>query len=310
MTKPRALAPGDLVGLVAPASPCQDPERLAASVAALEGLGFRVLVGQSCRESRGYLAGPDQARARDIEAFFADPSVSAIVCLKGGYGSPRILDLVDWGIAAAHPKILLGYSDVTALHLALGRVGLVGIHAPMPSSDMLPSLDPFSRASWLRAVTSRLPLGLLEPPPGQAAPVALAGGRASGPLVGGNLSLVAALMGTPWELDTRGAILFLEDVGEQPYRLDRMLSQLRLAGKFRDCAGIVLGGFTRCEPAKDKPSLSLREVFEDILLPAGRPCIMGFAAGHCIPSHSLPLGVEAELDADSGRLAITEAALT
>lgn len=311
MTRPRALVHGDTLGVLAPAGPSQSPERLAAAVAALAELGFEARLAPSCRASRGYLAGTDRGRAQDLEDLFSDPGVAGIVCLKGGYGSPRILDLVDWGLVAAHPKLLVGYSDITALHLAMAKTcKLVGIHGPMPSSDMVPQLDAFSRASWLRATTSTAALGLLEPPPGCPGPETLVGGRARGPLVGGNLSLVAALMGTPWELDTRDKILFLEDVGEEPYRVDRMLTQLRLAGKFRDCAGIVLGGFTRCEPPKDKPSLSLREVFEDILLPVGRPCILGFAAGHCVPSHSLVLGVMAELDADSGSLSFLEAALT
>lgn len=311
MIRPRAFVPGDTLGVLAPAGPSLGPERLAAAVAALGRLGFEARLAPSCRASRGYLAGTDRGRARDMEDLFADPAVAGIVCLKGGYGSPRLLDLVDWGLVAAHPKLLVGYSDVTALHLALARTcGLVGVHGPMPSSDMVPELDAFSRASWLRAVSSREALGTLEPPPGWPGPETLVGGRARAPLVGGNLSLVAALMGTPWELDTRNRILFLEDVGEEPYRIDRMLTQLRLAGKFRDCAGIVLGGFTRCEPPRDRPSLSLREVFEDILLPAGRPCIIGLAAGHCVPSHSLPLGVMAELDADSGSLSFLEPALT
>lgn len=306
---PKALRPGDLVGLVAPAGSTKDAQAAAAKgQAALEKLGFRVGVGASVLSARyGYLAAPDELRASDINAFFADPEVDGIVCLKGGYGTPRILDRLDYGAVAANPKLLIGYSDITGLHLAFDRyAGYPTVHGPMALS-MASGWDGYSRDSWLRAVTSDRPLGELPHPDG-AAVEGLVGGKARGRLIGGNLSLVAALCGTPYELRPEGAIVFLEDVGEEPYRVDRMLNQLRLAGVFDRCEAVALGGWTDCDPEDPDRSLSLREVFMDQLAASGKPLLAGLAAGHCSPTMSLPFGVMAELDADAGRLVILEAA--
>jgi muramoyltetrapeptide carboxypeptidase len=292
--KPKALAAGSTVGLVAPAGPAKDSQRVDQSVAFLESLGFKVKEGASCRASYGYLAGKDEFRASDLNDFFADREVEGIVCLKGGYGTSRILDALDYGAIARNPKALVGYSDITGLHLAIARMcSLATFHGPMPSSDMVPELDEFSRISWMKALTSATPLGRLE-----------------NPGVGGNLSLVAALMGTPYEIDTKGRILFLEDVDEAPYRVDRMLTQLRLAGKFDDCVGVVLGDWKNCCPPEGKKSLTLMEVFQDIIAPTGKPAVYGFRAGHCSPTITFPLGIEAVLDADDLSIEMIEAAMS
>jgi len=306
--KPKALTPGDTLGLIAPSGCVQDADRVDQAAACLSGLGFRVKIAPGCRASWGYLAGKDGVRAADLNAFFADPEVDGIVCLKGGYGTPRILDAVDYRSAARHPKVLVGYSDITGLHLALARkCGLVTFHGPMPGSDMLPEFDALSRAGWLSALMATDPLGPLANP-GADRLETLVGGTARGPLAGGNLSLVAATMGTPYEIEARGRILFLEDVDEAPYRVDRMLTQLRLAGKFRQCAGILLGDWKDCAPGEGRPSLTLRQVFEEVLAPCGKPVSCGFRAGHCRPAATFPFGVEAVLDADAGTLEFTEAA--
>ncbi|PKL25112.1 MAG: LD-carboxypeptidase [Spirochaetae bacterium HGW-Spirochaetae-3] len=307
-TLPRALKRGDAIGMIGPSGSSKDPGMADKGAAALAALGFEVVVGESCRGKYGYLAAPDELRAADLGAFFADDAIDGIVCMKGGYGAPRILDMIDYALIARHPKVFAGYSDITGLHLALRRyAGFPTFHAPMAVS-MVGGFDGFSAASWAAALTTPGPLGLLAPPPGPA-PTALAGGKARGPLVGGNLSLVAALTGTPYALEPDGAILFLEDVDEEPYRVDRMLTQLRLAGVFERCAGIVLGHWTRCEPRDPDRSLTLERVFADVILPAGKPVLAGFAAGHSTPTHSFPLGVEAALDADAGTLEIVGASL-
>jgi muramoyltetrapeptide carboxypeptidase len=308
--KPRALTAGDTVGLVAPSGCVGDPDRVERSAARLEEMGFRVKTAPGCRSSWGYLAGKDEERARDLNALFADPEVAGIVCLKGGYGTPRILDAVDYPSIARHPKALVGYSDITGLHLALGgKCGLVTFHGPMPSSDMLPEFHERSRSSWLAALTATRPLGILAGAGVREGRLErLVGGTARGPIVGGNLSLVAATMGTPYEIDTSERILFLEDVDEAPYRVDRMLTQLRLAGKLDRCAGILLGDWKDCEPKEGKPSLTLLQVFEEVLAPAGKPVAFGFRAGHCTPALTFPLGVQAVLDADTGTLEIVETA--
>lgn len=309
MLKPRALRAGDRIGLLAASGSVSDPTSVNRAVRILEGLGFSVRVAPGCAESHGYLAGSDAGRVADLHESFSDDSISGIVCLKGGYGAPRILDRIDYRLVAGHPKVFVGYSDVTALHLAFNRLaGLVTFHGPMGLSDDLLESEPFSTGSWLATLGSAKPLGILEPPPGSPRPLTLVGGRARGPVTGGNLSLVAATMGTAYEIDTRGKLLFLEDVDERPYRVDRMLTQLRLAGKFSDCAGIILGDWKDCGPEEGRVSLSLEEIFREVVAPAGKPAIVGFRAGHCSPQHSFPLGVEALLDADEGRLEFLEAA--
>jgi len=308
--KPRALARGDLVGLVAPSGSVRDDAQVDSAIAMLQRFGFRVREGNTCRSRYGYLAGSDEARAADINAFFADTAIAGIVCMKGGYGTPRILDRLDYDAITANPKIFVGYSDITGIHLALNRLGMVTFHGPMGISDVLLEDDQYSTTSWLAALTSTVALGRLANPVDMPSPRTLVPGRASGELTGGNLSLVTALAGTPYALDARGKILFLEDIDERPYRVDRMLTQLRLAGVFEDCAGVILGNWNNCVPEEGKASLSLEEVFIDVIAPAGKPLVMGFQAGHCSPTSSMPFGVQAVLDADASMpgLDIVEAA--
>ncbi|HWQ10743.1 MAG TPA: LD-carboxypeptidase, partial [Holophaga sp.] len=249
--------------------------------------------------------------ARDTNAFFEDPDIQGIICLRGGYGTPRILDALDYGMIARHPKVFVGYSDITGLHLAFQRhCNLATFHGPMGTSDALLADEPSTTSSWLAALTSAAPLGRIDNPAGVAPARTLFGGKASGPLTGGNLTLVAATMGTPYEIDARGKLLFLEDVDERPFRVDRMLTQLRLAGVFDACAGILLGDWADCTPEEGKPSLDLEEIFRDILGPCGKPVVMGFQAGHCSPTLTLPFGVSAVLDADAATLELTEGACT
>lgn len=317
-TLPKALKPGDTIGMIGPSGSFKDQSMVERSAAAIAAQGFKVVVGESCRRKYGYLASPDELRASDIGRFFADPAIDGIVCMKGGYGTPRILNLVDYKVVAANPKVFAGYSDITGLHLAFQHfAGFPTFHAPMGIS-MDGGFDEFSAASWRAALMTAAPLGKLLPPlagrdssgqAGAVAPKTLVGGKARGPLIGGNLSLVAALTGTPYALVPDGAIIFLEDIDEEPYRIDRMLTQLRLAGVFERCTGVVLGHWTRCEPKDPERSLSLEQVFADVIVPAGKPAITGFAAGHSVPTHSFPMGVEAVLDADAGTLDIVEAAL-
>lgn len=229
--KPRRLHRGDWVSLVAPSGSTTGPDRVAASIAALENLGFRVKASPHLADSYGYLARADATRARELELAFLDPETKAVICLKGGYGTPRILDLIDYALIAAHPKVFLGYSDITALHAALLRfAGLVVFHGPMPSSDMVRGFDPDSRDSLESALFGYPPAfsGVSSQPadpapfrfrnPGNRPFRCVAGGVAEGELAGGNLSLVASLMGTPWEPDVEGKILLLEDIDEAPYK--------------------------------------------------------------------------------------------
>lgn len=315
--KPRALRPGDCVGIVAPSGSTTDDRALDKAVATIEALGFRVTAGPSARGAvdrrYGYLATTDEERAADIHRFFADPGISAVLCFRGGYGAPRILDRLDYDLIARHPKLFIGYSDITGLHLALARhAGFPTIHGPMASG--FERLDAASRTRWLHVVTTggagpvRFGSGADEPP-GVEPPRWLTRGSAEGTLTGGNLALVSALVGTRYALDPVDRIVFLEDVGEEPYRVDRMLNQLRLAGYFSSCRGVVLGTWERCTASEPERSLRLEEVFADQIGPSGKPALMGVAAGHGTPALTFPLGVRARIGASHAAFEILEPAV-
>lgn len=309
MKKPAALKKGDTIGLIATSSHIGNVEKVKKSENALNELGFNVVVGESCYLQYGYLAGPDEIRANDVNRMFKDKSIDGVFCIRGGYGTSRILDRLDYDMIKHNPKVFIGYSDITAIHMALNQIcKLVTFHGPMVSTDMIPEFESFSRESFLRAVTLNEPLELMNNPNKEEIK-SLVEGCASGAIVGGNLSLVAATMGTKYEIDTKDKLLFLEDIDEEPYRVDRMLSQLRLAGKLDDCRGIILGDFNNCTPKNYNPSLSLMEVFEDIIVPAGKPVIYNFKSGHCSPMITIPFGVKAILNADECSLTFVEEAV-
>ncbi|MDF2675419.1 MAG: peptidase LD-carboxypeptidase [Clostridiales bacterium] len=309
MKKPAALRSGDTIGLIGTSSHIGNVEKVKKCEEVLNELGFNVVVGESCYGQYGYLSGPDELRASDVNRMFEDRQIDGIFCIRGGYGTSRILDKLDYEMIKHNPKVFAGYSDITSVHIALNQIcKLVTFHGPMPSTDMIPEFDSFSRRSFLRAVTSTESLGVLNNPPNEEIK-SLVTGCASGVIVGGNLSLVAATMGTKFEIDTKDKLLFLEDIDEEPYRVDRMLSQLRLGGKLDECSGIILGDWNNCTPKNYNPSLSLIQVFEDIIVPAGKPTIYNFKAGHCSPKITVPFGVKAVLNANECSLALKERGL-
>lgn len=301
MIPPKPLFPDARVALVC-ASSCVPAERLAPAVEAVRALGLIPAVHESCTARHGYFAGSDRLRAEDLMRAFLDDKIDGILCIRGGYGAHRLLPLLDFPAIAAHPKYFSGYSDVTSLHTALNQAGVVTYHTIMPSTEYCEPQDGYTMDYLRRALFGRLP-GRIAMPPGIAAET-LVPGAVSGPLCGGNLSLVTASLGTPWELDTRGKILFLEDVNEMVYRVDSMLTTLRNAGKFQDCAGVVLGYFTDCNPEDPAASLTLREVFDELIVPAGKPAILNFPCGHQRPCCALPMGGMARLDADAAALTL------
>lgn len=292
----RALREGDLVGVVAPAGP-GEAESTARVEPLLRSFGLRTRLYPSCHARAGFLAGSDDLRLKDLHAAFADPAVAAVLCLRGGYGSGRLLDRIDAGLLRQHDKPFVGYSDITALHALRVRQGLVGLHAPMPGSDLVKperagdaqALFGCLRGGWRAGTTLA---------PELAAGGLCSAGVAEGRLMGGNLSLVAALVGTAFAWPPAGAILFLEDVGEPPYRIDRLLTQLRLAGVLDALAGVLLGSFT--EDEDPTPVLS------DHLLPLGKPLLAGWPAGHGTPNLPLPLGARVRLDATAGTLTLLQ----
>lgn len=311
LTKPRALSPGQTIGLVAPSSALPEPALLKEAVARLEGMGYRVRVGESCLSRHGYLAGEDALRAADLMGMFLDDAVDAILCVRGGYGAMRVLPLLDYPAIAAHPKVFSGYSDVTALHGALVRhAGLVTFHGLMAVSDFADGkVDAFSQQAFWRLVSNPAFCGPLENPVGTPRGM-LRPGVAEGPLMGGNLSLVAASLGTPYAQPLDGALLLLEDVGERSYAVDRMLMHLKNAGVFDRVAGVLLGTFTDCEPAEGSRDFRVLEICGQLLADAGVPVMTGLQYGHCTPKLSWPYGIRCRMDAAAGTLTMLEPAIS
>ncbi|HWQ58731.1 MAG TPA: LD-carboxypeptidase [Clostridia bacterium] len=291
------LFPGARVAIVGPSSHIGEG-KIDQCARAAESMGLVPVVYASADSRRGYLSGTDELRAADLNAAFADASIDGIWPTRGGYGAHRLLPLIDFGMIRRNPKFFGGFSDITALLTAITQTcGFVTYHCLMSGSEAFEKQDAYS-LDRLRALFFG-EKGDYANPEG-CARGSINGGRAEGRLCGGNLSLLAASMGTPWEIDTKGKILFIEDINERPYRVDAYLTQLRNAGKLADCAGILVGQFTDCEAEKPEKSLSLDEVFQDLLAPAGKPVITNVVCGHCIPSMGLPMGAEFYMDADAG----------
>lgn len=303
MIRPKPLKNGDKIGLIGASSPT-NIERIEPSIKAMEDLGLKVVLGESCRGYHGFLSGSDELRASDINEMFKDKSIKGIFAIRGGYGASRILDMLDYDIIKKNPKVFAGYSDVTALHSVFNeKCKLITFHTPMASTEFYKGVDDYTMDYFKRNIFSDEPLGILKNPEGQEIKT-LVSGVAIGKLVGGNLSLIASSMGTPHELDTKGKILFLEDIDEYPYKIDRMLLQLKQCGKFRDASGIILGAWTGCEAKEGDNSLSLMEVFEELIKPENKPTIYNLSCGHCMPTMSLPLGAKVKINGDKNQITV------
>ncbi len=307
--RPPRLRRGDRVAIVVPSSPVRSRERLDAGLGVLRDWGLEPVVLDGADRTHGHLAGTDGERAEELNTAFRDPSLRAVLTARGGYGVTRILDRLDWEALATDPKLLVGFSDVSALLLgAWRRVGLVSVHGQFVGRL---SLQPRVTLELLRRLLfDPEPLGALEQPAAGPALRTVAGGVAEGSIIGGNLSLVASLLATPDQPETDGAIVFLEDVAEAPYRIDRMLTQLRRAGLFDRVAGVIVAELRDCEPPDDRPSLTTSEVVDEVLGDLGVPVLEGLAIGHVDRQIPLPIGARARLDADDGALTLLEAATT
>ena len=315
LLRPRRLSPGQTVGLIAPSSAPNEPEDIRFAIETLESLGFRVRPGAHLIDRNGYLAGADAVRAADLNAMFADDSIDAVWCLRGGYGASRLLPMLDYERMRQTPKALIGFSDITALHMAIHtQVGLVSFHGPVAWR----AFTPYSLGDLRRVLCeTTVPIRVGAPPPFEPREghvgrenrvTTLVPGKARGRLLGGNLCLMAHVTGTPYAPDLRGAILFLEDVDEPYYRIDRFLTQLWLSGSLDGVAGVAFGKFTRCQPSA---TFVQNRVLEDILAERchalGVPAVAGLMIGHIDDQTTLPIGCLAELDADARTLTLLEA---
>lgn len=287
---PPRLKPGDTIGIVAPAGPF-DVDIFDRGIHTLRAMGFQIHIPDDIYERDGYLAGSDQQRVDVIHRLFADPDINAIVCAKGGFGSIRLLPLLDFRVIEKNPKIFMGHSDISSLLSAIyGKCGLVTFHGPLVTT--LSDAPEETLRAAIAALTSERALDIKT-----QKGITIHSGSTTGRVCGGNLTTLCHLLGTPFEPSFSEQILFLEDRGEAPYRLDRMLSQMKLAGCFEGLAGIVLGDFIDCGASED-----IIKIFSDLFQDSVIPILAGFECGHGKQNITLPFGIEATLDADSHRL--------
>ena len=294
-----ALRSEGTIALIAPAGPAELDAEKAAQWVRNRGYNLRIFPGVFERD--GYLAGSDDTRLNDLHAAFADPDIDAIFCLRGGYGTPRLLDRLDFGLLRDNPKPFVGYSDLTAVHLAISRyAGFVTFHGPMFKVDLLGDKQQPTESSLFSMLRGQLGAGSVLAHPVAYPLTTIAPGIACGRLLGGNLSMIAAVMGTAFEIDAEGIILLIEDVNEPIYRIDRLLTHLRLAGKLAQVAGVLVGDVA----GVDKVALDrlLKQTFEPLCIPV----LAGWRSGHCDPNLTLPMGALVRLDAGEQRVVLEQ----
>lgn len=311
--KPKRLKPGDTIGLVTPASPITE-EQLDKAIKNIEGLGFKLVYNRKRLLARnGYLAGKDIVRADEINRMFDNKDIDGIWCIRGGYGVTRMLEMLNYKVIRQNPKVLIGYSDVTALHQAIfKKTGLVCFHGPVGASEF----TAYTQKHVTQVVSNTDTTFKIEAAPQNEAmenqvynSYVINDGVAEGKLVGGNLTLAASLVGTPYDISYNNKLVFLEDIGEKPYRIDRMITQMLLAGKFDRVKGIILGVFYNCEAGEGENSLTLAEMFKDRFERLKIPVIYGMSFGHISNQFTLPLGINARLNTTDKTLTLLESAV-
>ena len=313
--KPRALHEGNRVAIIAPSS-ATDLKTVENAEKRIKAMGLNPIMYPTCYTRHGHLSATDEERARDINNAFSDKDISGIICLKGGYGTPRILNMLDYNMIKLNPKVFVGFSDITGLHIAFNKIcRMVTYHGPMAASGFAKvennnvEFEEYTYDSLKKNIFTNEPIGLFNNPQNEEL-YSLVGGKAEGELIGGNLSLLVSTLGSPFEIDTNGKILFIEEVDEPVYKIDRMLTSLALAGKFSDCEGIILGTWTNCEREKkgyeNGYDLPLEEVFNNTLVKYNKPIITNFRAGHNYPQPTMAFGTFVEIDADKKEIIFTE----
>ena len=310
---PSVLKQGDTVGVISPSTAVSDPDDIAKAKEALDYFGLKMKMAPHVIRGAGYKSRTVDERLEDLHNMFRDREIKAVFCIRGGYGSGQLLDKIDYELIKNNPKIFLGYSDITAMHLAIHKFSnLITFHGPV----LLSSFSTFTTTNFQKALFTTEPLGTLTNPDSQSnfrklhPTRCIRSGTAKGKLIGGNLTLVCSTLGTPYEIDTQGKILFLEDVGEEPYRIDRMLTQLWLSKKLQAASGIVFGECSGCNYDKLESSrvwdYSFGEVLDFHLSRLNTPVFSGLMFGHTSEQLTLPIGVEAEINSEIGSLTILE----
>ncbi|MDZ7260675.1 MAG: LD-carboxypeptidase [candidate division KSB1 bacterium] len=305
--KPPRLKQGDTIGIISPGSYPANKDRFWEGIRYLESRGFSVVTARHVLDEYGYLAGRDQDRVEDLEAMFLDPKVKAIFCSRGGYGTPRILTRINYEVIKRNPKIVVGYSDITALQLALlAKAELMTFSGPMVAIEMGAGMSPFTETNFWRLLTSDEKIGPLRNPQDSEIKV-IKKGLAKGRLIAGCISVLTGLVGTHYLPALKECILVIEEVDEEPYRIDRYLMQLRLSGILENINGLVFGQFIDCVPKdKQKPTLTVEEIIDQVTADLKIPVIMGLAYGHSEEKLTLPIGAKACLDTEGGGLEILE----
>lgn len=301
--KPMGLIKGDLIGITAPAGSIWSKAQISKIQTILSDLGFKTILGKTLYEQEGYLAGSDKMRADELMDMFQNKSIKGILTMRGGWGCARILDLIDYEIISQNPKVIMGFSDITSLINAIyTKTGLVTYHGPCGYS----SWGDFSTEQVMNVLVKGQPTLFKNPPDYQDDLKTWSGGTAQGALVGGNLTVIVSMVGTSFEPNWNNKILFLEEIKEEPYRVDRMLWQLKQAGVFKKVNGIVLGSFRDCEPEEPERSFSLDQVFAQHFSKLPYPVYQGASFGHIAPKFTLPIGILTEIDADNFTLKTLE----
>lgn len=308
-TKPKALKPGDTIGIAAPGTMVPGPDDYQKAVEILNKLNLKSKVSKYFTDFSGYKTRTVESRVKELHDLYADKSVNGIICIRGGYGSAQLLDSLDYKLIESNPKILLGFSDITALHLAINKkCNTVSYHGPV----LLSSFTDYTAENLLRIIFDTVPPGVLKNPVRteglrEMFPTrTIVPGSAKGEIIGGNLTILSTTLGTPYEINTENKILFLEDVGEEPYRIDRMMNQLKLAGKLEKCSGIVFGNCTECIKKSDVWDPGIGEILDNYLRGLPIPSFSGLMIGHESNQLTLPIGMECTMDSRVGTITINE----
>ncbi len=309
--KPKKLQKGDLIGIISPASSVDDTSRIERGVQYIEKMGYTVMVGKNVGKYNGYLAGTDQERLDDLHSMFSNKKVKAVFCLRGGYGAARLVDKIDYKLVGNNPKIFTGYSDISALQLAMFyKTGLITFAGPMVGVDFYDEVSSFTEEMFWTLLTSSKKFGRVGNPDDEHF-LSLNSGASNGRIIGGNLSVISGLIGTGYFPDLKDKILLIEEIGEMPYKIDRMFNHMRLSGMFKGMKGVIIGSFRDChEHDPNKRTLTLGEVITDYLSPLKKPVVYNFRHGHLRDNITIPLGVSIKINASKKSVEITEAAVS